>query len=84
MTDPFAMGWPHSWVARLGHRDRIRTRVEVEAMLAAAGLGVMGWDTIVRFGPLSVLYAFAATDSRTAIARTTAPAATAARQAAPI
>jgi SAM-dependent methyltransferase len=60
MTDPFAMGWRRGWAALIGHRDRMRGRAQVEAMLSAAGLERAGWERILGFGPLTTYYAVTA------------------------
>ena len=49
LVDPFAIGPLRPWAALIGKRKRMRTRSEVEAMLADAGLGAPRWAPIVGF-----------------------------------
>lgn len=49
LVDPFAIGLLRPWAALIGRRHRMRTRAEVEAMLADAGLGAARWRPIVGF-----------------------------------
>ncbi|MGO9178653.1 MAG: hypothetical protein ACLQHS_05165 [Candidatus Limnocylindrales bacterium] len=56
MTDPFAVRWLRGWAALIGHRDRMRGRAEIEAMLSAAGLDLVGWERILGFSPLTTYY----------------------------
>jgi ubiquinone/menaquinone biosynthesis C-methylase UbiE len=53
MTDAwFAMGW-RRWAARIRPHGRMRSRSEVEAMLAATGLELVGWARVKVLGPLT-------------------------------
>jgi SAM-dependent methyltransferase len=49
LADPFAIGVLRPWAALIGKRDRMRTRPDVDAMLAAAGLRAPRWAPITGF-----------------------------------
>jgi SAM-dependent methyltransferase len=46
LVDPFALGALRAWAALVGKRRRMRTRRDVEAMLAVAGLRSIGWQAV--------------------------------------
>jgi ubiquinone/menaquinone biosynthesis C-methylase UbiE len=73
MTDAwFAMGW-RRWVARIRPHGRMRSRAEVETMIAAAGLAVAGWERVKVLGPLASNFVVAATPPARAPTAPTAP-----------
>ena len=47
LVDPFAVGVLRPWAALIGKRGRMRTKPEVEAMLADAGLRDPHWESIM-------------------------------------
>ena len=59
MTDPFAAGW-RRWGARIRRHGRMHSRAEVEAMLAATELAVVGWERVKVLGTLTSHFVVAA------------------------
>lgn len=49
LVDPFAIGPLRAWAALIGKRNRMRTRPDVDALLAGAGLRDPRWAPVVRF-----------------------------------
>ena len=64
LVDPFAIGPLRPWSVLIGKADRMRTKADVEAMLAAAELGSARWDPVLGFGPLPMIHAVTASSSR--------------------
>jgi ubiquinone/menaquinone biosynthesis C-methylase UbiE len=64
LVDPFAIGLLRPWSVLIGKADRMRTKADVEAMLAAAELGSARWDPVLGFGPLPMIHAVTASSSR--------------------
>jgi ubiquinone/menaquinone biosynthesis C-methylase UbiE len=59
LVDPFAIGVLRPWAVCIGKQRRMRTKADVEAMLAAAGLRRTGWEPI-----MPVIQAATASSSR--------------------
>ncbi|HEY4455795.1 MAG TPA: methyltransferase domain-containing protein [Pseudonocardiaceae bacterium] len=49
LVDPFAIGLLRPWAALIGKRNRMRTKPDVEAMLAESGLRDPQWQPITGF-----------------------------------
>ncbi len=57
LADMFAIA-AGRFIFAVGHsRDRFHTRAEIEGLLSAAGLDVLGWRVVYRVGPFPTLWA---------------------------
>lgn len=63
LVDPFAVGLLRPWSTLIGKNARMRTKADVEAMLAAAGLRRTGWEAVIGIGPIPMIHAVTASSS---------------------